>query len=114
MMLVMVFFVEQKTAFEMRISDLSSDVCSSDRGKACHAQYRRSAELWCSDHRIEARKKARSEERRVGKECVSTCRSRWSADHYKKTTYTTSINIMAMQHDYANFHHKQHSHSLKK
>src|SRR3546814_19096637 len=23
----------------------------------------------------------RSEERRVGKECVSTCRSRWSADH---------------------------------
>src|SRR3546814_13768837 len=25
-----------------------------------------------------------SEERRVGKECVSTCRSRWSPDHYKK------------------------------
>ncbi len=27
-------------------------------GKACHAQYRQSAELWCSDHRIEARRKA--------------------------------------------------------
>src|SRR3546814_14135281 len=27
---------------------------------------------------------ARSEERRVGKECVSTCRSRWSPDHKKK------------------------------
>src|SRR3546814_11967311 len=27
----------------------------------------------------------RSEERRVGKECVSTCRSRWSPYHYKKT-----------------------------
>src|SRR3546814_14959912 len=27
----------------------------------------------------------RSEERRVGKECVSTCRSRWSPLHYKKT-----------------------------
>src|SRR3546814_11796368 len=27
---------------------------------------------------------ARSEERRVGKECVSTCRSRWSAYHKKK------------------------------
>src|SRR3546814_15759683 len=27
----------------------------------------------------------RSEERRVGKECVSTCRSRWSPTHYKKT-----------------------------
>src|SRR3546814_11174797 len=26
----------------------------------------------------------RSEERRVGKECVSTCRSRWVPDHEKK------------------------------
>src|SRR3546814_11388234 len=26
----------------------------------------------------------RSEERRVGKECVSTCRSRWSPYHVKK------------------------------
>src|SRR3546814_14530406 len=26
----------------------------------------------------------RSEERRVGKECVSTCRSRWSPDNKKK------------------------------
>src|SRR3546814_14808932 len=29
---------------------------------------------------------ARSEERRVGKECVSTCRSRWSPYNYKKKT----------------------------
>src|SRR3546814_11722841 len=28
----------------------------------------------------------RSEERRVGKECVSTCRSRWSPVHYKTNT----------------------------
>src|SRR3546814_19515363 len=28
--------------------------------------------------------RARSEERRVGKECVSTCRSRGSPDHEKK------------------------------
>src|SRR3546814_13023316 len=28
--------------------------------------------------------RSRSEERRVGKECVSTCRSRWSPYHYKK------------------------------
>src|SRR3546814_13759341 len=28
--------------------------------------------------------KTRSEERRVGKECVSTCRSRWSPYHKKK------------------------------
>src|SRR3546814_16818412 len=31
----------------------------------------------------------RSEERRVGKECVSTCRSRWSPYHEKKKTHTT-------------------------
>src|SRR3546814_19993209 len=29
----------------------------------------------------------RSEERRVGKECGSTCRSRWSPYHYKKKNY---------------------------
>src|SRR3546814_16164034 len=28
--------------------------------------------------------RTRSEERRVGKECVSTCRSRWEPYHYKK------------------------------
>src|SRR3546814_15937115 len=32
----------------------------------------------------------RSEERRVGKECVRTCRSRWSPYHYKKKHKTTS------------------------
>src|SRR3546814_11644759 len=31
----------------------------------------------------------RSEERRVGKECVSTCRSRWSPYHSKKKTHVT-------------------------
>src|SRR3546814_16196157 len=31
----------------------------------------------------------RSEERRVGKECVSTCRSRWSRYHSKKNTKHT-------------------------
>src|SRR3546814_12128575 len=30
----------------------------------------------------------RSEERRVGKECVSTCRSRWSTYHQKKKQKT--------------------------
>src|SRR3546814_11829124 len=33
------------------------------------------------------RRTARSEERRVGKECVSTCRSRWSTYHKKKKKY---------------------------
>src|SRR3546814_6220174 len=31
--LMVVFFFKQKTAYEMRISDWSSDVCSSDLGK---------------------------------------------------------------------------------
>src|SRR3546814_12039666 len=36
----------------------------------------------------------RSEERRVGKECVSTCRSRWSPSHYnKKHTLTNNIRL---------------------
>src|SRR3546814_14216890 len=37
--------------------------------------------------------KLRSEERRVGKECVSTCRSRWSPYHYKKKTENDIKNI---------------------
>src|SRR3546814_13530895 len=36
----------------------------------------------------DARPAGRSEERRVGKECVSTCRSRWSQYHYKKKRST--------------------------
>src|SRR3546814_18453437 len=34
----------------------------------------------------------RSEERRVGTECVSTCRSRWTPSHYNKKTNTTHRN----------------------
>src|SRR3546814_18982411 len=35
----------------------------------------------------------RSEERRVGKECVSTCRSRWSPYHYQQM-------ILNLRHHY--------------
>src|SRR3546814_11574928 len=35
----------------------------------------------------------RSEERRVGKECVSTCRSRWSPNHEKKKHNITITSI---------------------
>src|SRR3546814_11532224 len=47
----------------------------------------------------------RSEERRVGKECVSTCRSRWSTYHYKKNSqHTTHIvnNHTNSNHTYSN------------
>src|SRR3546814_17267182 len=37
---------------------------------------------------VDHRRIVRSEERRVGKECVSTCRSRWSPYHSQKKTST--------------------------
>src|SRR3546814_16890600 len=39
---------------------------------------------WHLDEPVADSALVRSEERRVGKECVSTCRSRWSPYHYKK------------------------------
>src|SRR3546814_1009091 len=83
------FFFKQKTAYEMRISDWSSDVCSSDLGMGLEE-----AGIELTDRgyirvndRLETTAPStwaigeRSEERRVGKECVSTCRSRWSQYH---------------------------------
>src|SRR3546814_1238450 len=97
------FFVfKQKTAYEMRISDWSSDVCSSDliRTPDVYIVPRADGELVVGasmeDQGFDGRSTAgavydllrearralpRSEERRVGKECVSTCRSRWSPYH---------------------------------
>src|SRR3546814_1613996 len=39
-MLSIVFFFKQKTAYEMRISDWSSDVCSSDLEKSDNGEWR--------------------------------------------------------------------------
>src|SRR3546814_4255294 len=101
------FFFKQKTAYEMRISDWSSDVCSSDLGimKMLESE---NVSLWGAEAVVvgasnivgkpmamlmlaagatvtlcnsKTRDLGRSEERRVGKECVSTCRSRWSPYH---------------------------------
>src|SRR3546814_3309065 len=112
------FFFKQKTAYEMRISDWSSDVCSSDlelrrawtqffveRGHAAVPSaglipHHPSAPMFVNSGMmpfvpyflgeevppydppratsVQRCVRARSEERRVGKECVSTCRSRWS------------------------------------
>src|SRR3546814_947555 len=117
------FFFKQKTPYEMRISDWSSDVCSSDLpaaladdellrditvgeghrlGKPDAIPVREFARAvrkvrpaTCAPiecifmlgraQQIEDRRGAvglaRSAESRVGKECVSTCRSRWAGDH---------------------------------
>src|SRR3546814_3934888 len=81
---VLFFFFKQKTAYEMRISDWSSDVCSSDLddGYLLPVAFGVGTGLLV---RVEFepldQSVARSEERRVGKECVSTCRSRWSPYH---------------------------------
>src|SRR3546814_6289696 len=110
------FFFKQKTAYESRISDWSSDVCSSDldviqariaerllvsrpavsemikrleqeelvsierNAIALIDKGQRLAERTVRRHRL-AERFLRSEERRVGKECCSTCRSRWSPYH---------------------------------
>src|SRR3546814_14847453 len=100
----------------MRISDWSSDVCSSDldqlavdpgaaRDRLVVVLEHEDAGAVAHDeavavavpgargllrlvvaggqrlHRAEAAERGRSEERRVGKECVSTFRSRWSPYH---------------------------------
>src|SRR3546814_3372700 len=47
-----VFFFKQKTAYEMRISDWSSDVCSSDLLNANIPQNDKVRLLWRGDNRI--------------------------------------------------------------
>src|SRR3546814_16823091 len=112
---VFCFFLKQKTAYEMRISDWSSDVCSSDliipvldswgvvsiagRLWDLKAVFPRAVDAWSgvshlalvtrdvvqvvgsSIRRLRVEQGFRSEERRVGKEGVSTCRSRGSPYH---------------------------------
>src|SRR3546814_6902131 len=88
------FFFKQKTAYEMRISDWSSDVCSSDLLLVLLIMF--IITIPVATHSVDIDLPApqitppdvivepvinRSEERRVGKECVSTCRSRWSPYH---------------------------------
>src|SRR3546814_13495398 len=100
----------------MRISDWSSDVCSSDLvaavaeflvlqlleegdrtlpgdpglGKILHTRGVGGRFLCARESQegpecgLLAERHRRSEERRVGKECVSTCRTRWSQYHKKK------------------------------
>src|SRR3546814_13621432 len=101
----------------MRISDWSSDVCSSDLADAvAEMRAHRVGDLFGGDEQVGGRigveqgegepdrgvadilpadiespgdrierghhrRVERSDERRVGKECVSTCRSRWSPYH---------------------------------
>src|SRR3546814_3264954 len=76
-LLVCVYLFKQKTAYEVRISDWSSDVCSSDLVR----RRRHPAGFDGVDPGQRRGIGLRSEERRVGKECVSTCRSRWLPHH---------------------------------
>src|SRR3546814_9475979 len=101
------FFFKQKTAYEMRISDWSSDVCSSDLGATSPrsapdpdaASHPMSATSRNDDTRWRhSAASPRSEERRVGKECVSTCRSRWSPYHYKKKKQIYLVTIATKIH----------------
>src|SRR3546814_13295928 len=108
-MLYTSFFFKQKTAYEMRISDWSSDVCSSDLLSDEAAMLTGSigmlpsASLNASNQGLyepshgsapDIAGKNRSEERRVGKECVSTCRSRLSPDHSNKKDDRTKESLI--------------------
>src|SRR3546814_10631845 len=98
------FFFKQKTAYELRISDWSSDVCSSDLVRMERRTFLAGTAVgsfavalnWPAPTLaeggdrlldgfktppVDSRPHTRTEERRVGKECVSTCRSRWSPSH---------------------------------
>src|SRR3546814_19100127 len=104
----------------MRISDWSSDVCSSDLANSARSALYRLEQLVQESvvtvprrliaeaidlvvfiqgrgtgRRIETiAEVARSEERRVGKECVSPCRSRWSPyPSQKKRKLTKTIDL---------------------
>src|SRR3546814_16243607 len=61
-----------------RRDDLAGDGGSSDRGRR-------------SDVDVALRVSHRSEERRVGKECDSQCRSRWEPYTYKTKTNTSKL-----------------------
>src|SRR3546814_1917777 len=101
-----VVIFNQQTAYELRISDWGSDVCSSDLAiesreavvqppAAGGAGRPRQLGLEIGDEQrhdavVMGQRQTqgrvvgeaqRSEERRVGKECVSTCTSRWSTYH---------------------------------
>src|SRR6188508_3736564 len=79
------FFFKQKTAYEMAQCDWSSDVCSSDLpALRIVGQLERGPE-------VDLAEAGRSEERRVGKECIEPCRSRWSPYHLKKKKKSRSI-----------------------
>src|SRR3546814_21003104 len=102
-----VFVFQRKTAYGVRMSDWSSDVCSSDLGAGrgmpgqagLHAAVHELQRVWAVRVRglgsggwglgiakapapsvqfNPVLAASRSEERRVGKACVSPCRSRWS------------------------------------
>src|SRR3546814_6726006 len=91
------FFFKQKTAYEMRISDWSSDVCSSDlvQSEIQDAAYEFEKQLESGEKIVVGVNKFQSVENekpdllkidKIGRaSCrergVSTCRSRWSPYH---------------------------------
>src|SRR3546814_14921937 len=104
----------------MRISDWSSDVCSSDLRQIAARADRRprgivgvQVDAAARQHgfvivrffgsaaeKIAQRRQpgGRSEERRVGKECVRTCRSRWSTYFSKKTINSITMYSVNSNH----------------
>src|SRR3546814_17143847 len=92
-----VLFFKQKTAYDLRISDWSSDVCSSDLNAQDHDRDHRDPVAFVPKAHILHQsvpfthycwrglppREWRSAVRRAGNVCVSTGRSRWSPFHSK-------------------------------
>src|SRR3546814_16756297 len=108
-----VFFFKQKTGYDVRISDWSSDVCSADltcvsvdHGLMRLGEAEQVVSLFREHYGIKLVHvnaeerflgglagltdpgKKRSSESRVGTESVSTCRSRWSPLHSKQKQHS--------------------------
>src|SRR3546814_14694512 len=113
----------------MRISDWSSDVCSSDllrvhaleglgfaiAGDPVYGSGGARGRTLLHAERLVVNRDVkppiiaeapRSEERRVGKECVRKCRSRWSPEHSKKQHVRTTT-----QTHYHPPHHNKTTHT---
>src|SRR3546814_3768455 len=86
------FFSSRRRHTRCALVTGSSDVCSSDltvQGPTANVKYlgpnsiapSPSSTFTVAPSRTSPFRIRRSEERRVGKECVSTCRSRWSPYH---------------------------------
>src|SRR3546814_17569337 len=70
--------LQLRSCIDLKAGEEGSQLRSTSQEKL-DGQSRGTVRLGCVDSAKRLARIARSEERRVGKECVSTCRSRWAS-----------------------------------